>query len=396
MGIFSEYLDRQLNFDQLARERKVQLKRISELRGRDVLAFAANLMNSRAPIAINYGDLLPFNDQLANLSGSAIDIILETPGGSGETVEDMVKLLRGKYESVGVIVPGAAKSAGTIFAMAADEILMEPASALGPIDAQIFWQGKAFSAHALLEGMTKIKDEVVATGSLNRAYVPILQNLSPGELQHAQNAYDFARDLVTDWLVKYKFKDWTVHQSGEAVTPAERVARAQEIAETLRDHGKWKTHGRSLKIDDLRSMRLRITDYSEKPDLCNAIRRYYTLLQMTFESNAFKIFETPTTQIVRFEAMANLAPGVGLGPAGIAQPPAAAVIDIKCKCGNQMKVHAPFEKAAQLPNGAIPFPADNRLKCPSCGIVHDLTAARKQVEAQTGKTILPSGGDFDA
>jgi ClpP class serine protease len=71
---------------------------------------------------------LPFQDQISNLSGTKIDIILETPGGSGEIVEDIVKLLRSKYESIGVIVPGVAKSAGTIFTMGGDEILMEPAS----------------------------------------------------------------------------------------------------------------------------------------------------------------------------------------------------------------------------------------------------------------------------
>ena len=166
----------------------------------------------------------------------------------------------------------------------------------------MFWQGKTFSAHALLEGMNKIKKEVTETGSLNRAYVPILQNISPGELQHAENAFDFARDLVTDWLNRYKFKDWTTHSStGQPVTPAERLERAQQIAEQLRDHGKWKTHGRSIKIDDLRAMKLKITDYSEDPALADAIRRYYTLLQMTFASNIFKIFETFKSQIVRFE-----------------------------------------------------------------------------------------------
>jgi ClpP class serine protease len=393
MGIFSEYLDKQMNFDQLSAERKAQLKRISEIRGRDVLAFAANLMNGRQPIAINYSDLLPFNDQLANLSGTEIDVILETPGGSGETVEDMVKLLRAKYRAIGVIVPGAAKSAGTIFAMAADELLMEPVSALGPIDAQIFWQGKAFSAHALLEGMNKIKDEVVATGTLNRAYVPILQNLSPGELQHAQNAYDFARDLVTDWLVKYKFRDWMVHQStGLPVTAADRIERAREIAEVLRDHGKWKTHGRSLKIDDLRAMRLRVTNYAEQPELADAVRRYYTLLQMTFASNAFKIFETPTTQIVRLEALQNVAlPALGgalpSAPAG-ASVAAAAEIAVQCKCGNQMKVHAPVQRGLPVPPDALPFPTDNRLKCGACGIVHDLADARRQLEAQMGRPII--------
>ena len=404
MGIYSEYLDRQFTFDQLAAERKLQLKRIGELRARDVLAFAANLQNSRQPIAINYTDLLPIQDQIANLSGKAIDVILETPGGSGETVEDIVKLLRSRYESVGVIVPGVAKSAGTIFAMGADEILMEAVSALGPIDAQMMYQGKVFSAHALLEGMKKIKDEVTQTGTLNKAYIPILQNISPGELQHAENAYDFARDLVKDWLVRYKFKDWATHSStGQPVTADERNLRAHEIAEQLRDHGKWKTHGRSIKIDDLRAMRLLITDYSGDPALCDAIRRYYTLLQMTFATNVFKIFETPQSQIMRMEAIQQVAlaglPGIPNLP-GLPQQirdVQAAEIGVACaKCGNNVQVHAPFVPGLPVPPGAIPFPADNKLKCPTCGNELNLSDARRQLEAQTRKTIVSSEGNANA
>ena len=117
-----------------------------------------------------------------------------------------------------------AKSAGTLIAMAADEILMEGMSALGPIDAQISWQGKQFSAQALLDGMEKIKQEVQATNNLNRAYVPILQNISPGELQNAQHALDFASDLVTDWLARYKFRDWNSTRA--------RVSRSQPRIES--------------------------------------------------------------------------------------------------------------------------------------------------------------------
>ena len=89
-------------------------------------------------------DLLPISDQLANLKGTKLDLILETPGGAGEVAEDIVRMIRKKYDDVAVIVPGWAKSAGTIIAMAADEILMGPTSALGPIDARLSWQGKRF------------------------------------------------------------------------------------------------------------------------------------------------------------------------------------------------------------------------------------------------------------
>jgi len=142
MGAYTEYLERQMGFEELSAERKRQLVRISKLRGdRDVLVFAADLTKGAVPISIGYADLLPITDQLDNLSGRALDIILESPGGSGEVTEDIVRLVRARYDSVGVIVPGWAKSAATILAMAGDEILMSPASALGPIDAQLSWQG---------------------------------------------------------------------------------------------------------------------------------------------------------------------------------------------------------------------------------------------------------------
>lgn len=98
MGVYSEYLNRQMGFEDLTAERKTQLRRISSLRdGRDVLVYASDLSNpnkANAPIMIGYGDLLPINDQLANLSGSAVDLILETPGGSGEIAEDKEMGLR--------------------------------------------------------------------------------------------------------------------------------------------------------------------------------------------------------------------------------------------------------------------------------------------------------------
>src|SRR5439155_20700191 len=143
------------------------------------------------------------------------------------------------------------------------------------------WQGKIFSADALLEGFEKIKKEVVATGALNKAYIPILQGLSPGELQSAENALSFAQKLVAEWLVKYKFKNWATHSStNQPVTVEEKKARAAEIAGILCNHQRWLTHGRSIKLEDLSKMKVQITDYSTDVDLNDAITRYHTLLQI--------------------------------------------------------------------------------------------------------------------
>ncbi len=386
MGIYSEYLDSNYDLEGLTRERKKQLRRISELRGgRSVLVFAADLNQSKAPISMNYSDLLPISDQLSNLKGDAIDLILETPGGSGEVAEDIVRLLRGRFESVAVVIPGWAKSAGTLIAMAADEILMEPASAIGPIDAQLVWQGKQFSADALLEGMEKIKREVIETGGLNRAYIPILQGISPGELQSAENALKFAKALVADWLASYKFRDWSTHSStSKPVTHEERRARAEDIATQLCDHGRWLTHGRSIKILDLGKMRLRITDYDKNAELADAIRRYHTLLQMTFGS-VYKVFETPESQIYRF----IVPPAAQRLPQGVTH----GTLDIQCpKCKEDLKVQANLDRPYPLESGSLPFPHDNKLPCPKCQNIIDLSDARRQIEMQTKRRVVPQEG----
>lgn len=253
-----------MDLDALTMERQRQLARISELRdGRDVLVIAADFRGPRhnpsaADISINFTDILAVQDQIAELKGGRLDLILESPGGSGEAAEDIVRILRQKYFDISVIVPGWAKSAATIMTMAANEILMGTTSALGPIDAQIQRQGKVFSAEALLIGIDEIKKESAA-GRLNSAYIPMLQQISPGELQAARNALKFAQILVRQWLNEFKFSGWTHHATtAQPVTPEERLARADEIAQMLSNHSTWLTHGRSIKIDDLRKMGLRI------------------------------------------------------------------------------------------------------------------------------------------
>ncbi len=383
MGIYAEYLDRHLNFPDLSAERKRQLSRISQLRGgNDIFCYAADVMKQTPLVAIGYPDLLPIKDQLANLSGKAVDVILETPGGSAEITEDIVKLLRHKYQRVAFIVPGMAKSAGTIMTMSGDEILMDNGSSLGPIDAQISWQGKQFSAHAFLEGLNKIKEEVDTKGSLNRAYVPMLQNISPGEIQFCENALEFSKSLVTDWLNTYKFRTWTKHsKSGAPVTEQERHTLARKIAEELCNQKTWLTHPRSVKIEDLEKLGLRITDYSQNADLYDAIQRYQTLLQMIFDgTNIYKIFETPTSQIVRF-----------LLPAGAptTKEQLFAITELRCtNCQHVSKIQANFDDGIPLEPSTHPFPPDDKFTCPNCKSQIDVKALRLQLESQSKKRIL--------
>ena len=394
MGIYSEYINKSLDFKQLTLERKKQLKRISKIRNRDILVFASDLNKDKSPIGIMPADLLPFKDQLSFISSDNLDVILETPGGVGETVEDMVELIRQDHEKLGIIVPGTAKSAGTIFSMAGDEILMGKGSALGPIDAQIIRQGKRFSADGFLDGLKKIKTEVEKTGKLNPAYIPMLQNINPGEIQHFENAQAFSKVLVTNWLSKYKFKYWDNHSStGKPVIEEEKKKRAEKIASKLCKHSDWLTHGRSIRIPDLAEMKLEIYDYSTSKELNDAISRYYTLLRITFDNTSiYKIFETCNSQIFQ-SAQPKIIPPIQKPKTPLPnlpnKKPDLAAANFKCpRCSEQFSIQLNLKKNVNLEKGNIAYPKNDIFACPNCGTETNLRFLRLDLEGQLNMKVI--------
>lgn len=66
-----------------------------------------------------------------------IDLILHTPGGLVLAAEQIAKALVDRKGKVTVFVPHYAMSGGTLIALAADEIVMDPNAVLGPVDPQL-------------------------------------------------------------------------------------------------------------------------------------------------------------------------------------------------------------------------------------------------------------------
>ena len=66
-----------------------------------------------------------------------IDLILHTPGGLVLAAEQIGKALVEHKGKVTVFIPHYAMSGGTMIALAADEIVMDPNAVLGPVDPQI-------------------------------------------------------------------------------------------------------------------------------------------------------------------------------------------------------------------------------------------------------------------
>jgi ClpP class serine protease len=83
-------------------------------------------------------------------SGCPIDLIVHTPGGLVLAAGQIAHALKRHPAKVTVFVPHYAMSGGTLIALAADEIVMDPNAVLGPVDPQI-GQSPAASVLTVLE-----------------------------------------------------------------------------------------------------------------------------------------------------------------------------------------------------------------------------------------------------
>jgi membrane-bound ClpP family serine protease len=205
-------------------------------------------------------------------------VMLTTTGGSATTVERYANIIRYHYSEVHFIVPDYAYSAGTIFCMSGDEIWMDYFSVLGPIDPQVpNKDGKFVPALGYLDKINELIKKA-QENKLTQAEFLILKDFDLAELRGYEQAKELTISLLKKWLVNYKFKNWNIHSDGRAVTLEEKEQRAEEIANKLGDNNEWKTHGRPIDIETLKSLKLQITDYSDKPER-EAIRNYYKILR---------------------------------------------------------------------------------------------------------------------
>jgi hypothetical protein len=209
-------------------------------------------------------------------------IILDTGGGIIEVVERMVNTIRHHYEEVIMVVPNRAMSAGAVFALSGDVIMMDYFSCLGPIDPQIERGGKLVPALSYLVQFERLKERSKA-GEITSAELVLLQQLDLAELHTFEEARELSICLLKEWLVRYKFKDWIRTETRNLeVTREMREQRAIEVAEGLMGHNdrlEWYSHGRPISMDILRrDLNLRIEDFGDDPVLSREIKDYYQFL----------------------------------------------------------------------------------------------------------------------
>lgn len=264
----------------------------------------------KADVVFYYGMMHPsyeklFRNEIEKLQEKAegnenpntrLVIFLNTPGGDALAVEQMVNVTRHHYEEVEFVVPDAAFSAGTLFCMSGDKIHMDYSSSLGPIDPQVPVKGEYVPALGYLDKV----NEMIGKQELSMAEVIMLQQQDLAMLRYYEQARDLTVSLMKEWLVKYKFRNWTTHRTndvGQPVTEEQKEERAEQIAADLGDNKKWHSHGRHIGIKALQKLRLEIEDYSNVGETRNLIREYNEIVTGYIAQKNFHVFLHSRTMV---------------------------------------------------------------------------------------------------
>ncbi len=98
-----------------------------------------------------------------------IDLIMHTPGGIALAATQIALALKSHPARKTVIVPHYAMSGGTMIALAADEILMDPHAVIGPVDPQLANKDGQFAAASVIKVVKEKPIDKVADKTLLRA-----------------------------------------------------------------------------------------------------------------------------------------------------------------------------------------------------------------------------------
>lgn len=150
-------------------------------------------------------------------------LILVTPGGSPDAAYKMGRYIQHRYETFKIFIPGLCKSAGTLLAIAAGELIFAPYGELGPLDVQMTKEdhlaglesglniGEAFLSleqraketyHSLTMEIIGNSGGIVSYNSASKAateiiaalYGPIFQRIDPEEVGSRSRAMRIGED----------------------------------------------------------------------------------------------------------------------------------------------------------------------------------------------------------
>lgn len=204
---------------------------------------------------IDLADAAPIGSMLDAIGTcDNLDLMLNSPGGSGETAEKIVEMCRDHCrKEFRVIVPNYAKSAGTLISLGADRVVMGYLSELGPIDPQILIAVSGVqhmvSAQSFIQAYEALQEKVKEAVAAGESPVGHLQSLNtttmePGFIEHCRRGVDFSRDIAKKFLPQYQLKAKYKGQKGFGKKKLEELA--VNVAENLLSRDARFSHGRLI------------------------------------------------------------------------------------------------------------------------------------------------------
>ena len=241
-GILQEY-------DVLNNQKAMRQQLLKELEGYTPgksSAYIGFLCSERENASIDSDDISAFGDVLLSVGEvDELNLIINSPGGDGTIAEKIIELCRAYCKTFRVIVPNRAKSAATIIALGADEIVMGYCSELGPIDAQVpvvvsgAWH--YISAQSFIDARTNLEKKFKEAVKKKEDVRPLLQQIASLDapfIDHCEKLMEFSREVARKYLAKYMFAN---------MTPVSKQTAAIETAlERLSAVNIFKVHGRMI------------------------------------------------------------------------------------------------------------------------------------------------------
>lgn len=255
---------------------------------RDIIMYASNWTHPNPFFGLSYiteEDVQGLMVAVQGLKSDKLDLILHSPGGQPEVTESMVSYLRKKFSHIRVIVPQAAMSAATMLACAADEIIMGKHSSLGPIDPQLVLTNingdpQVLPVQSVIDNFETAKKTSVNSPRQMGAFLPILEQYTPGLIEQCYEAQKLATELVSKWLKQYMFKD------DQGATK-----KARRIADRLADHSIFKSHARHIDVDDAIKLGLNVTPLENDHKLQDLVLSVFHATTIVLQTGAMKIIE---------------------------------------------------------------------------------------------------------
>jgi hypothetical protein len=221
-----------------------------------------------------------------------LNLIISGPGGDGIIAEKIIEISRAYCKEFRVIVPNRAKSAATIIALGADEIVMGYCSELGPIDAQVpILVGGLYryiSAQSFIDSRTSLLKNYADAVKKKEDPKPILQQiavLDPPFIDHCEKLMDFSRTVASKYLEGYMFAG--------IKKKADRDKAVKNVLTKLSSVGTFKVHGRMVTGHEAKTdLKLNVRLLAKDDPIWADIWHYYIRADVALASGASKLIES--------------------------------------------------------------------------------------------------------